>query len=156
MGTVACGDLSGMGYEVIVIRNAPRLVKQAVLKAKRAHTPERSVPRASSRATPYPAVLSDSGMLDAETIETKHLAKRRGILNVRGEFKISIHNKPKRGRMTSAKSTELHVIARSRDGFVFPRQNVPYKFHERSLHFQEPEPCLRHSNSRVRDAYRLH
>jgi hypothetical protein len=33
MGTVACGDLSGMGYEVIVIRNAPRLVKQAVLKA---------------------------------------------------------------------------------------------------------------------------
>ena len=54
MGTVACGDLSGMGYEVIGIRNAPRLVKQAVLKAKRAHTPERSVPRASSRATPYP------------------------------------------------------------------------------------------------------
>jgi hypothetical protein len=34
------------------------------------------VPIAQSEATPYPAVLSDSGMLDAETIETKHLAKK--------------------------------------------------------------------------------
>lgn len=35
-----------------------------------------------SVATPFPAVLSDSGMFDAGMIETKYLAGRRGILNV--------------------------------------------------------------------------